>query len=247
MSELAKQRPIDWAKISKMREINTGRKVKTETRIKISQKLTGKKLSPYHRKRISESHKGYVHTEEQKRKISQSMKRRLASEEARRRLSESAKKNKKIIEHLKRLSIQNIKTNEPVVLTNTGEVFENHLAAGKTYNIQPSKILDNCKGVSHSAGKDKNGRPLIWCFFKEYNSDFDYQEEYNQKISSIKSKISPTKRRVRCVTTGEVFDTIKDACEKYSISRNSMWKACTGQAKYTKLKNGALLEWEYVD
>lgn len=188
MSEKAKNRPVNLRAIQRMAETNRAREYSKEHRKKISQALTGKKLSPEHCKSISESHKGYKMPDEQKRKISTSIKKTLNSKEIRARMSERSKNNPAIIQHLMKLAVERIKYNEPVILTNTGEMFENHLTAGKEYNIQPFKIVANCSGEAFSAGKDKFKNPRIWCYVKDYNKNKDYQLEYKEKISKMKRK-----------------------------------------------------------
>ncbi len=195
MSQLCKQRPVDWQKIRKMQELNTGAKRNHEIGKKISQKKIGKKLTQEHIKNISESHKGHVHTEEQKKKIGESVKRAFSSPEMRKKLSKSGKQNQKSIAALKRLAIERIQINKKVILTNTGDIFENHLTAGKKLNIQPHKILKNCQRETHSAGKDSNKMPMIWCFLHEYDNNIDYQTAYKEKMTAIKTNATNARWR----------------------------------------------------
>ena len=64
------------------------------------------------------------------------------------------------------------------MLTNTGEQFENHPIAAKKFGMQTDKVLKNCLKETLSAGKDKEGKPLVWRFLREYDSEFDYQKEH---------------------------------------------------------------------
>lgn len=58
-------------------------------------------------------------------------------------------------------------------------------------------------------------------------------------------------RAVKCITTGEYFASIKDACKKYNIkSTSSIGKCARGDDKYNyvgKLPDGTKLVWEYVE
>jgi group I intron endonuclease len=193
MSEKAKERPICYDKLAKMHEVNTGREYSEEHCQKISDALLGRKLSDEHRKNISESHKGYLMPDAQKEKIRESMKRHYDNPENRKRASDFAKNNEKIIEHLRRMAAEKIQINKQVILTNTGEVFENHIHAGKITGIQNNKILKNCLQETLRAGKDKESNPAIWCFLDEYDKEKDYIGEYRQKIKNIKS--NATKKR----------------------------------------------------
>lgn len=55
------------------------------------------------------------------------------------------------------------------------------------------------------------------------------------------------KRSIICKTTGEIFEYMKDALEKYNIkSQGNLCMACQGKRKYCgKLNNTTPLEWEY--
>ena len=72
-----------------------------------------------------------------------------------------------------------------------------------------------------------------------------HTEESRRKISEIHfrayGKDNPSARRVRCVETGEVFDCIKEAAEKYGANRNHIYSCCNG-----KRKRPDGFHWEYV-
>lgn len=52
---------------------------------------------------------------------------------------------------------------------------------------------------------------------------------------------NPRARRVRCLNTGEIFDSVKEAAERYGLSRTGVNNCCTG---YRNSCNG--FRWEYV-
>ena len=55
-------------------------------------------------------------------------------------------------------------------------------------------------------------------------------------------------RSVMCVTTGEIFNTIKDAVKKYKVHSTNISQCCRGNIKHTgKLPDGTPLEWQYID
>ena len=55
-------------------------------------------------------------------------------------------------------------------------------------------------------------------------------------------------RSVICITTGEIFDTIKDAVKKYKVHSTNISQCCRGNVKHTgKLPDGTPLEWQYID
>lgn len=186
MSQKAKARPVNPLAIKRMAETNRSREYTEQHRRNISESLTGKKLSPEHCKSISESHKGYVMPESQKKNISNSVREALSSPEVRKKISDANKNNPAMIAHLHKLAIDRMQYNEPVVLINTGEQFENHPVAAKRFGMQTDKVLKNCLGTTLSAGKGKDGKPLIWRFLREYDRDIDYQKEYAERCSLLK-------------------------------------------------------------
>lgn len=65
----------------------------------------------------------------------------------------------------------------------------------------------------------------------------------NLKHSKVIEKASEAKfRKVRCITTNEVFGSIKEACEAYGLAHANIVACCNGRRN----KCGGL-QWEYVD
>ncbi len=53
-------------------------------------------------------------------------------------------------------------------------------------------------------------------------------------------------KKVICVTTGKLFNCIKDGAEYYNTSYQNISKVCKGKYKTTgKLKDGTKLVWSY--
>jgi len=246
MSEKVKQRDIDYSKLSKMWEINRNRTYTEEHKQNISKANKGKKRTEEHIENIRKSHLGYKQTEEQKAKISKSVIKALESKEMREKLSIIGKKNVNAIANLKKMAQERIKIDEIIILTNTKEQFKNHIEAGKKYGIQNNKILKNCQNKTHSAGKDKEGNPLIWVFKKSFQDGFDYHLNLQETYSKINSE--KTKSKVICITTSEVFEQIKDAANKYGLkSPTGISMVCSGKRSYSgKLPDGTKLEWKYA-
>ena len=85
------------------------------------------------------------------------------------------------------------------------------------------------------------------------------QQQQQQKVEEMikqlekKNKVNEDGKRRRnrsviCVTTGEIFNTIKDATEKYHVHATNISQCCRGNVKHTgKLPDGTPLEWQYID
>lgn len=50
-------------------------------------------------------------------------------------------------------------------------------------------------------------------------------------------------RKIRCITTGEIFDTLKEAAEKYNISSSAICLCCNNNPKH---KHAGGQKWEYI-
>ena len=51
---------------------------------------------------------------------------------------------------------------------------------------------------------------------------------------------------VRCITTGEIFPSIKAANEKFGITISSIGKVCSGKMQHAGKLNGIPLKWEFI-
>ncbi len=62
------------------------------------------------------------------------------------------------------------------------------------------------------------------------------------KSCKLKNTIQQRSRKIRCITTGEIFNTFREAAEKYSIS-SAICLCCKNDPKH---KHAGGLEWEYI-
>ena len=74
------------------------------------------------------------------------------------------------------------------------------------------------------------------------------QIEGENKINEEAKRPRTRYRSVICITTGEIFDTIKDAVKKYKVHSTNISQCCRGNIKHTgKLPDGTPLEWQYIE
>lgn len=65
---------------------------------------------------------------------------------------------------------------------------------------------------------------------------------------NIHKAIDATRVKVKCTTTGKVFNSITEASEYYNATRTRISLCCKGEAKSTgKLPDGTKLQWEYIN
>lgn len=85
------------------------------------------------------------------------------------------------------------------------------------------------------------------------------QQQQQQKVKEMIEKIEAANkvnedgkrkrnRSVMCITTGEIFNTIKDAVKKYKVHATNISACCRGKTKHTgTLPDGTPLEWRYIN
>ena len=127
----------------------------------------------------------------------------------------------------------------PVVCLNTEEFFESAADAARHYNIQEGGIRRCCIGELHSSGKDSCGAPLVW-----KNKDDFLKMTPEEKLSALSFRQTQYTRKVRCVTTGVIYDSIKEASIQTNTNVNSIIACCKGKRKSA---GPGKMQWEYVD
>ena len=139
--------------------------------------------------------------------------------------------------------IFNLNDGIKVICLNTLEVFPSISEAANRYNFSISTLKqylhlypgDNTK----YAGKDlKTGEELMWDYYDE-------SKEYTKKVYVGKNR-SP--KRVICLNTLEIFDSMMDACRAKGINRDDLrahMKGLYNMCGYDSEGNGLI--WEIYD
>lgn len=133
---------------------------------------------------------------------------------------------------------EKIDRRKKIVLLNTLEVFNMIKEAGLKYNIDSSGIAKNCKGLYNCYGQLKNGEKAVWVYYDKYKTLRD--DDIQQMLSRSKEK------KVICLTTEIVFNSIKEAGEYYKCGSSKIVEVCKGRRKTCgKLGDGTPLVWMY--
>ena len=78
-----------------------------------------------------------------------------------------------------------------------------------------------------------------------WNKGKKNSEEHNRKIGeAMKGK---TSKKVVCITTGEIFDSMKEAGNYYNVTRSNITLCCKGIRKSAGKLNGTKLQWIYLE
>lgn len=183
----------------------------------------------------------------------------IVSEETRKKMSAVHKGNKYNLgrklskEHRRKISEREKGAKNPnakkVICLETLKVYDTLTQA--TIETGATKITECCNHYP----KHKSSNGLHWEYYDENLQDKDYkemlerllEEEYKNKHhkASEKNKKITSERcsvRVICIETGEVFRSIRDACEKYNIGPPNLCNCCKGKRKTA---NG--FHWKYYE
>ena len=124
-----------------------------------------------------------------------------------------------------------------IVCLDERKVFNSIKEAGKYYNIKCRSGISQCL-----VGKSKICEGHTWVYYDEYINMTNEEIENFIKEKQIR-KTNAVK--IRCITTGEVFNSMTEASKKYNTGRH-ISSCCTGKRKYAgKLEDGTKLQWEY--
>ncbi|MCI7204383.1 MAG: GIY-YIG nuclease family protein [Clostridium sp.] len=124
-----------------------------------------------------------------------------------------------------------------IVCLDERKVFNSIKEAGEYYNIKCRSGISQCL-----VGKSKICEGHTWVYYDEYINMTNEEIENFIKEKQIR-KTNAVK--IRCITTGEVFNSMTEASKKYNTGRH-ISSCCTGKRKYAgKLEDGTKLQWEY--
>ena len=93
-------------------------------------------------------------------------------------------------------------------------------------------------------GKTTGKNHYMWG--KKHNQD--RIEKIRKYAISRNGENFKNKRKVICINTLEIFDSIRDAAKKYQCSEANISKCCTGERNYCgKLEDGTKIQWSYYE
>jgi hypothetical protein len=179
----------------------------------------GKKMPKHILDKMSESQRGRKHSEQTKLKISRS-------------------NTGKILP--RREECKNIKK---VVCINTGEVFNCIASIEDKFGFSANHISQCCSGKRKTEGVI-NGERCGWMYYDDYKKI----SKYNLDIMIKELSQNKTHKKVVCINTGEVFNTVCEASLKYNIPVQNISSCCTQKGNKTAGRTGEYkLSWRHYE
>ena len=156
------------------------------------------------------------HTKESKKKISIANKGHRHSEETKRKISKISTGRKLSKEQKEKIG----KSCQIKVLNvTTGEIFNSIREAARRFNISNTNISHVCLGKSETAGG------YSWEYLNTERKEKANKNRHNRLSNSNRF------RKIINITTGEVFEKINDAVEKYNLSASNISATIHGKQK----------------
>lgn len=113
---------------------------------------------------------------------------------------------------------------QAVYCVETGEIFESILEASKFANRNEANIRAVLYGRIETSGKDENGNGYHW--------------RYVDESKNIRLKKCRKPYKVICNTTGVIYNSVNEACEKLNINASTLRGNIKYHTKRVKVKIG---------
>lgn len=115
-----------------------------------------------------------------------------------------------------------------VICIETKEIFDSVISGAKKNNADPSEIVKCCKNYS------KTAKGYHWAYLDDYNDGL---------FKIIDKKVGKHgMKKVLCIETDEVFESLSDASRAMSIDSSSIGRVCKG-----KQSVAGGYHWKYVN
>ena len=183
---------------------------------------------------------GYKHSEESKRKNSESHKGKKQSEETKEKISEKMKgKNAG-----EKNGMFGKKGKDSPIYGEKNGMFGKNPFENKTEEEMETigkKISEKNKGKNAYANKTEEEMEEI----RRKKSNSMKGKNAGEK-SAMWGKPAHNRRKVICITTGKIFNSVTEASNYYNVARNTISFCCKVKLKSAGKLNGIRLQWKYV-
>lgn len=137
-----------------------------------------------------------------------------------------------------------------IICLTTGKIFDTIIEASKYYNIKSwSNITHCCQGKRYYCG-NIGDKLLTWAYYDDYKqlgNKYIKNKIHNTYRGLRLSESNANSKKVICLTTHKIFNSIRDGEKEYNISASSISQCCTYKRKSAGKLNNKRLEWMYYD
>ena len=162
--------------------------------------------------------------------------------------------NEKQKEEMKQINIIGQTSPKKVICLQTLDVFNTCGEASKWCNGNVSQYF--CKKTAYAGTHPTTGEKLAWAYYNDYKNMS--KKEINNKIQkaknySLKGNNNPSAKKVICLNTMQVFETVTNACEWCGCGNGNLSSYCKNKLylqNKTRGKHpetGEPLKWMYYD
>ena len=162
------------------------------------------------------------------------------SEESKRKISEANKGKKLSEEHKQKIS----ESNKGCVVWNKGKETSEETKQKISKALKGKQLLEEHKKKISEKMKGKNAGEKNGMFGKN-----SFENKTKEEMETIGKKISEkVSRKVICITTGKIFNSMKEASNYYNIlNLSNISGCCRGELKSASKLNGERLKWKYLE
>lgn len=133
-------------------------------------------------------------------------------------------------------------SNIAVVCLNDGITYASAVKAGEACGVRPGSIRRCCNGELHSTVSSKSETRLVWMDKDQYDTltSDEVAAHLNAGLNAQRHMNDATKKKVLCVDTGVVYESLIMAASETHTNINSISACCRGKQN---IANG--MHWEY--
>lgn len=139
-----------------------------------------------------------------------------------------------------------------IICLNTKQIFNTCLEAKEWCGTHPSGYLNSTKRNKHCGNHPVTGEKLAWMYLDEYekSTEDEINNKLNRALNGRKGEASSSARKVVCLNSKLVFNTMNEAKEYYKLTGVSGICSCckNGKSCYGEdVKTHEKLYWMYYE
>ena len=95
--------------------------------------------------------------------------------------------------------------------------------------------------------EDKSNNKASNLEWVSHIDNMEYGTRKDRHREQVSNENGAWSRKVKCITTGEIFECVKDGAEKYNLFPQNVGQACKKRGFSGTLDDGTKLQWMYLE